>query len=36
MSENAMKPPQRLEAHVAAAHLDPGLYLVATPIGTVP
>lgn len=34
MSENAMKPPQRLEAHVAAAHLDPGLYLVATPIGT--
>ena len=34
MSENAMKPPQRLEAYVAAAHLDPGLYLVATPIGT--
>ncbi|MFV0385923.1 16S rRNA (cytidine(1402)-2'-O)-methyltransferase [Paracoccus sp. (in: a-proteobacteria)] len=26
--------PQRLKAHIEAARLDPGLYLVATPIGT--
>ncbi|WCR11741.1 16S rRNA (cytidine(1402)-2'-O)-methyltransferase [Paracoccus stylophorae] len=34
MSEKTTAPPQRLQAHVAADRLEPGLYLVATPIGT--
>ncbi|MBU3030426.1 16S rRNA (cytidine(1402)-2'-O)-methyltransferase [Paracoccus marinaquae] len=34
MSEQQNEPPRRLSAHVEADRLIPGLYLVATPIGT--